>query len=194
MAGCCFDVVGDEVPDGSIRPNQVLALSLPFPVLQADRCERVLELLRRDLLTPFGLRTLSPRDANYIGHYNGAIVSRDRAYHNGTVFPWLMGPYISASLRLSGRSDEARAHAAALLQPCLDRLRGAGLGLINELFDGDAPHAPGGTIACAIATGELLRCYAEDILDRGPAGPTPSSLTTRILNIGGVAPRIEHSA
>jgi len=194
LAGCCFDVVGDQVPDASIRPNQVLAMSLAFPVLQPERWERVLELVRRDLLTPFGLRTLSPRDANYIGRYKGAVVARDRAYHNGTVFPWLLGPYVSAVLRLTGRGDDARKHASALLQPCLDRLRGEGLGLINELFDGDGPHSPGGTIACPMATGELLRCYAEDILDRAPAAPPNSSLTTRLLDIGGVAPRVEHPA
>jgi predicted glycogen debranching enzyme len=194
LAGCCFDVVGDQVPDASIRPNQVLAMSLPFPVLQPERWERVLELIRRDLLTPFGLRTLSPRDGNYIGRYNGAVVARDRAYHNGTVFPWLLGPYLSATLRLTGRGDESRAHASALLQQCTDRLRGEGLGLINELFDGDLPHAPGGTIACPMATGELLRCYAEDILDLAPGIPTNSSLTTRPVDINGVAPRVEHPA
>lgn len=194
MAGCCFDVVTDDAPDAAIRPNQVLAMSLPFPVLQAERWERVLEVVRRDLLTPFGLRTLSPRDPKYIGRYNGAIVARDRAYHNGTVFPWLLGPYISARLRVSGRSDESRAQAGMLLQHCLDRLRGEGLGLINELFDGDAPHTPGGTIACAVATGELLRCYAEDILDLTPA-TSPSSLpAVPLVDVDGVTPRVEHRA
>ena len=109
LAGCCFDVLGDQVPDASIRPNQVLAISLPFPVLQPERWDRVLELVRRDLLTPFGMRTLSLRDGNYIGRYNGAVVARDRAYHNGTAFPWLLGPYISATLKLSDRGDEAPA-------------------------------------------------------------------------------------
>jgi predicted glycogen debranching enzyme len=194
LAGCCFDVVGDQTSDASVRPNQVLAMSLPFPVLQPDRFERVLEALRRDLLTPYGLRTLSPREAGYVGHYSGGVVARDRAYHNGTVFTWLLGPYVSAILRVTGRGDEARQHARSLLQHCLDRFRGEGLGLINELFDGDSPHAPGGIIACPMATGELLRCYAEDIFELAPAVLSNSALTTRPLDINGVAPRVENPA
>jgi glycogen debranching enzyme len=118
-------------------------------------------------------------------------VARDRAYHNGTVFAWLIGPYISALLRVTGRGEEARQHARSLLQDCIDRLRGEGLGLINELFNGDFPHAPGGIIACPMATGELLRCYAEDILDRAPAPPAISSPAARLLDIGGIGPRVE---
>jgi len=186
MAGSCFDVVGETAPDASIRPNQLLAMSLSFPVLQPDRCPRVLETIRRDLLTPYGLRTLSPRDANYIGRYAGGIVARDRGYHNGTVFPWLLGPFISASLRVSGRSDEARARASALLEPCLNRLCVGGLGLINELFDGDAPHAPGGAIACAIATGELMRCYVEDILDKAPRPDIHSPTAASVSDVSSV--------
>jgi predicted glycogen debranching enzyme len=192
FAGCCFDVIGDQTPDASIRPNQVLAMSLPFPVLKPDRCERVLETLRRDLLTPYGLRTLSPRDVGYVGHYSGGVVARDRAYHNGTAFTWLLGPYVSAMLRVTGRGAESRQHARSLLQHCIDRLQGDGLGLINELFDGDFPHAPGGIIACPMATGELLRCYVEDILDRAPAPSPSSSPVTRSLDLGGVSPRFEH--
>jgi glycogen debranching enzyme len=189
MAGSCFDVVGEQTPDGSIRPNQLLAMSLAFPVLQADRWERVLESVRRDLLTPFGLRTLSPRDANYVGFYAGGIVARDRGYHNGTAFPWLLGPFITASMRLTGRSDAARANAAALLEPCLNRLCTTGLGLINELFDGDAPHSPGGAIACAIATGELLRCHVEDVLDKAPRAAIGSCIVSGLANVGEGVPK-----
>jgi len=182
-SGVCFDVVSDQAADRSLRPNQLLALSLPYPVLQADRHQQVLDTVRRELLTPYGLRTLSPRDPNYVGRYVGSPSARDRAYHNGSVFPWLLGPFISATLRLIGRGETASGNARGLLQPCLDRLCRDGLGQINELFDGDPPHAPGGTIACAIATGELLRSYAEDVLNLAPAAANAVPITPPPLGI-----------
>jgi len=162
---CCYDVVADHGPDPSVRPNQLLAMSLPFPVLDVARFAAALETVTRELLVPTGVRTLAPSDPAYRGRYGGDVVSRDRAYHNGSAYPWLLGPYVTAYLRVHGRGPQARREAAALLEPCLAYLRGDGLGKICELFDGDPPHRPGGALASARATGELLRCYVEDVLD-----------------------------
>src|SRR5215217_2097723 len=98
-AGCCYDVITDGGVDASIRPNQLLTISLPHAVLASDRHASVLEVVERDLLTPFGLRTLAPDDPSFQGRYVGDVVSRDRAYHQGSAYPWLLGPYISAMLR-----------------------------------------------------------------------------------------------
>lgn len=167
---CCLDVVGDTSVDAAVRPNQIFAISLPFSVLSVDRHQAVLEVVRRELLTPVGLRTLSPRDPNYHGSYGGPVVSRDRAYHQGTVFPWLLGPYITALVKMRGRSQVVRGEAYELLRNCFDYLKGNGLGQLCELFDGDPPHHPGGLRASARSVAEVLRCYVEDVLDLAPAG------------------------
>lgn len=167
-AGHCYDVVGDHGPDAALRPNQLLALSLPFPVLAPERHAAVLERVAADLLTPVGPRTLAPAEVGYQRHYRGDVVSRDRACHNGPVHPWLLGAYVTAHVRVSGRSQKVRDDARALLQPCLTHMRGPGLGHLAELFEADAPHRPGGAIASAPAVGELLRCYVEDVLDQSP--------------------------
>jgi len=162
-AGCLYDVVNGSVRDGSIRPNQVFALSLANPLISGAKARRAIEIIERELLTPFGLRSLSPRDPQYRGRYEGGPVSRDAAYHQGTVWPWLMGPFITAYVRVNGGSAEARNQAAAWLQPLEEHLREAGLGQVSEIFDGDPPHHPCGCIAQAWSVGELLRAYVEDI-------------------------------
>jgi len=121
------------------------------------------------------LRTLSPRDPNYQGRYGGQIVARDRAYHQGSVYPWLLGPFVSAFVRVYGRSQPTRNQAAAMLKGCLDIARGQQGGQIHELFDGDAPHHPGGLTASARSVAEILRAYAEDVLDLGPVDTTRTS-------------------
>ena len=165
---CCYDVIEDHGPDPSVRPNQLLAIGLPFPVLPVERHAAVLQKCRNDLLTPFGPRTLSPKDHSYQGRYGGNVVSRDRAHHQGSVHPWLLGAYVSATVRLIGRGEQSRALAMKLLASCLEFLRTGGAGQLCELFDGDAPHRPGGAIASATAVGELLRSYVEDVLDQAP--------------------------
>jgi glycogen debranching enzyme len=170
-AGCCHDVVSDRGPDPAVRPNQLLALSLPFPVLSIDRHSTALETVLQELTTPFGVRTLSPRDPGYVGRYAGNVVARDRAAHGGSAYPWLLGPLVTAYVRVHGRGDAARRQAADLLQPCIDHLRGDGLGQLPELVDGDAPHACGGATASALSVAEVLRAYYEDVLDRAPALP-----------------------
>ncbi|MEA2707847.1 MAG: hypothetical protein QOF78_448 [Phycisphaerales bacterium] len=185
---CCFDVVTEHFSDPAIRPNQLLAISLPFAVLNLDRHAAAIEVVRRELLTPFGPRTLSPREHSYCGRYGGDVVSRDRAYHQGCVHPWLLGQFITAHLRVSGRGEAARNEARKLLDACLSHMRGDGLGQLCELFDGDGPHRPGGAIASAPAVGELLRCYVEDILDRSPAKAQATAGTPAALNLAMTPP------
>jgi predicted glycogen debranching enzyme len=174
-AGCCFDVIPDDgTPDASIRPNQLLSCSLPFPVLALRRHERVIASVREELLTPHGVRTLSPRHPRYRGRYAGNVTARDAAYHNGSAFPWLLGPLVTAFTRLRGRGAATRSEALEMLRPCLDRLAGDGLGQVCELFDGDAPHRPGGATASAPAVAELLRCYAQDLREDAVIAPDAS--------------------
>ena len=174
-AGCCYDVIDDHGQDPSVRPNQALAISLPFAVLDQDRHAAVLEKVRNELLTPFGLRTLSPADPCYQGRYAGGIVSRDRAYHNGSAFPWLLGAYSTVMLKVCGRNQATLAGIKSLLRPCIDHLQGDGLGHLCELFDGDAPYTAGGAIASAASAGQILRAYAEDVLGLQPANPAMTS-------------------
>ncbi len=168
IAGCCHDVVRGNRADSSIRPNQLLALSLPFAVLDEARHATMLQTVMSHLLTPMGVRTLSPEDRNYQGRYAGDVVSRDRAYHQGSVFPWLLGPLVTALLRVQGRSEPVRMRAMAMLEKPLAWLQAEGMGQLCELFDGDPPHQPGGGIADCRAVGEFLRCYVEDILEQRP--------------------------
>ncbi len=155
--GCLFDVVDGDDRDASIRPNQVLALSLPYAIFDDPHKSRsILAVVQRELLTPFGLRTLSPGDSRYRGRYEGNQDSRDSAYHQGTVWPWLLGPYVRALLAVNGKSKATVAEARRLLEPFRSHLLQAGIGQISEIFDGDAPHAPRGCIAQAWSVAELL--------------------------------------
>ena len=154
--GCLFDVVNGTA-DGSIRPNQIFAVSLPHSMLAPDRARGILEVVERELLTPYGLRTLSPKDPNYRGHYGGDQRSRDSAYHQGTVWPWLMGPFLTAYMRVHGKTEAARQRMRQLLQPLQAHLLGSGLGQVSEVFDAEPPFQPGGCFAQAWSVGELLR-------------------------------------
>jgi len=165
-----FDVVGDAGKDDSLRPNQIIAASLDFTMLDKVKAELIVESVWKQLLTPFGLRTLSINDPRYIGLYRGDRHQRDMAYHNGTVWPWLLGPFTSAFLKL--RSYEAHWRSIAFenfLKPLFTvELYRAGLGSISEIFDGDLPHEPKGCIAQAWSVAEPLRVYVEDVLLRRP--------------------------
>ena len=165
-AGCCFDVIEPE--DDSIRPNQIFAMSLPFPLLQGDRAESVLRVCESKLLTPVGLRTLSPDDPRYRGHIEGDQWARDSAYHQGTVWPWLLGPWVTAVTRVRG--EAGREQARKLIDNMEAHLHEAGVGTISEVFDGDPPHAPRGCIAQAWSVAELLRVIAEDVDGRAKNG------------------------
>jgi len=161
---CLYDCVDGDHLDASIRPNQILAISLPHRLLTEERAKAVLEVVQRELLTPFGLRSLSTKHEEYIGHYGGDQYSRDLAYHQGTVWAWLLGPFITAYINVNGQSKEAKEFAEELLSRFLrNHLRDAGLGTISEIFDGDPPHHPRGCIAQAWSVAEILRAYVEDV-------------------------------
>jgi predicted glycogen debranching enzyme len=154
---CCFDVVNPN--DASIRPNQLFAIALPFALFDDWRAGEILKVCEEQLLTPVGLRTLAPNDPRYRGRLIGDPRSRDTAYHQGTVWPWLLGPYIDALLRYRG--DAGAAAARALIANMRTHLNEAGLGTISEVFDADAPHTPRGCIAQAWSVGEVLRVQAK---------------------------------
>ena len=159
--GCLYDVVNGAERDASIRPNQIFALSLPNSMVSSDRAESILRVLERELLTPRGLRTISPSDSRYIGRYSGDPRSRDGAYHQGTVWPWLMGAYMTASVKTFG--EAGREVAAEWLKNFSNHLNEACLGQVSEIFDGDAPHTPRGCVAQAWSVAELLRAAVEDV-------------------------------
>ncbi len=178
-AGCLYDVVNGGHPDASIRPNQIFAVSLPYSMLAAERARAVVEVVRRELLTPYGLRTLSPSDSHYVPHYGGDPHSRDSAYHQGTVWPWLLGPFITAYLTVADDRQSARQQAEAWLKPLQDHLSQAGLGHISEVFDAEPPYTPGGCFAQAWSVGELLRAALEDVYALAPGRTTTTLAAAR---------------
>ena len=162
-AGCLHDVINGTERDASIRPNQIFAVSLAHPLLDGDRARQVVKVVDRELRTPMGLRTLSAKDRHYRGRYEGDVTSRDGAYHQGTVWPWLLGPFITAYVKVNPNRPAARAQAAAWLDHFQQHLQEAGLGQICEIADGDPPHTPRGCIAQAWSVAELLRALREDV-------------------------------
>src|SRR5205814_5092761 len=161
--GCLYDVVNGGSPDPSIRPNQIFAVSLPHSMLSPERAKSVVEKVQEHLLTPYGLRSLAPSDPLYRGRYTGGPTERDGAYHQGTVWPWLMGPFVTAYIKVNGGSEAARGQAAEWLTPLRSHLAHGGLGHISEIFDGDAPQRPCGCVAQAWSVAEVLRAYVEDV-------------------------------
>ena len=155
--GCLYDVVSELSADGSIRPNQVLAVSLRHNLLDREKTRKVLETAKEHLLTPYGLRTLAPSDSRYRPHYAGDVWGRDSAYHQGTVWPWLAGPYFASLLRYCENTDFAVNEAQNWIDRFSGHLQEACLGQISEVFDGDEPHHAGGCIAQAWSVAELLR-------------------------------------
>ena len=154
---CLFDCVRGDEPDDSVRPNQILAVSLPHSPLSRAQQASVLQIVTDKLLTPYGLRTLSPDDREYCGRYGNSVEDRHRAYHQGTVWPWLIGPYVEAFLKVHADSAEAVQQAGEMLTSFDDHVRQAGLGFISEIFDGDPPHHPRGCIGQAWSVAEVLR-------------------------------------
>jgi predicted glycogen debranching enzyme len=158
-ARCLYDCIGPDGADDSVRPNQILAVSLPHSPLPAERQAAVVDVVREKLLTPLGLRTLAADDPRYRPRYAGGWDQRDGAYHQGTVWAWLMGPFIEAHLKVAGRDAGAVEQARRWLEPFDEHLRQAGLGFISEIFDGDPPHTPRGCIAQAWSVAEVLRAW-----------------------------------
>jgi predicted glycogen debranching enzyme len=164
--GCLYDVVDvDHRPgtvDASVRPNQILAVGgLPENLLDKQRARRVVDTIEAQLATPLGLRSLAPSDPRYKAHYEGGVWERDGAYHQGTVWPWLMGPFVEAWLRARGSTATARREARRrFLEPLRAHLTEAGIGHVSEIADADAPHTPRGCPFQAWSLGELLRIEA----------------------------------
>jgi predicted glycogen debranching enzyme len=156
--GYCYDVMdGPDGDDPALRPNQLLAVSLPYSPLLPEQQRAVVNICARHLLTSHGLRSLSPDDLAYIGRYGGDQRQRDAAYHQGTVWGWLIGPFVSAYLRVYGMGERAR----SFLQPLIYHLADHGVGSISEIFDGDPPFTPRGCIAQAWSVAEVLRAWQE---------------------------------
>lgn len=153
--GCLYDVIDHE--DASVRPNQIIAAGIADLLPRVMR-EGILEVVTRQLLTPYGLRTLSPCDPRYAGRYEGDVLRRDGAYHQGTVWPWLIGPYIDALLSLRGRSGPVLKQARELLRPLIT-LQANGINTLPEVFDGNSPQRPGGCISQAWSVAEVLRAW-----------------------------------
>ena len=159
-----FDTVdGPEGDDASIRPNQVYAISLCDELLSNAQAAHVLQTVKEHLLTPVGLRTLSSRDACYCPHYAGSPMERDRAYHQGTVWPFLLGPFITAWMKTYGTHATTRTEAHSFLDGLGAHVQEACVGQISEIFDGDVPHRPRGCPAQAWSIAEPLRALVEDL-------------------------------
>ncbi|HET7372970.1 MAG TPA: amylo-alpha-1,6-glucosidase [Gemmatimonadaceae bacterium] len=158
--GYLFDVVdGEEGKNSALcRPNQVMAISLDHPVLDESHWQSVLDVVEARLLTPVGLRSLAPDEPEYKKRYFGDLRARDAAYHQGTVWAWLIGPWIDAWLRVHPGD---RAGARRFLQGCVDALGEFGLGTIGEIFDAEPPYTPRGCIAQAWSVAEVLRCWVK---------------------------------
>ena len=181
-AGACFDVIdGPDGNDASLRPNQIFAVSLPESPLSAEQRAAVVDLCARRLVTRHGLRTLDPDDTRYCGHYGGSPAERDAAYHQGTAWAWLLGPFVLAHLRVY--RDAARAFT--FLEPMARHLMAAGAGTVSEIFDGDPPHAPRGAIAQAWSVGEILRAWRAC----QEAGLTGAKTPARAVGVPGSTPR-----
>jgi len=156
--GYLADYVNDrEMRNLQVRPNMVIATSLPYTMLTRDQMKSILDIVSRVLLTPRGLRTLSPSDEGYKGIYSGDQATRDQAYHQGTVWPWLMGPFCDGWLRVYGEGGVSRVRK--LIMGFEETLTEAGISTISEIYDGDPPHSPGGAISQAWSVGEILRIF-----------------------------------
>jgi glycogen debranching enzyme len=157
--GCCYDVI--DAPglgnDPSLRPNQIFAAALPVSPLTPAQQKAVVDTCSERLLTPYGLRSLAPGEPGYQGHYGGGPRERDAAYHQGTAWGWLLGPFALAHYRVY----RDRAAAMGFLGSIGAAIRAYGVGSLAEIYDGDAPFTPRGCIAQAWSVGEVLRAWTE---------------------------------
>ncbi len=158
---CLFDCIfNDGHKDPAIRPNQIFAVSLDHSPLSVQQQKAVVEKVQKHLLTPCGLRTLSPNDPNYIGRFEGDMFHRDQAYHQGTVWPWLMGPFIKAYLKVNNYSYQSKSRALEFIRPLTDHFDNSGcINNISEVFDGNPPHQPKGCFAQAWSVAQLIEAF-----------------------------------
>ena len=155
--GYLYDVVDAQTggDDPALRPNQIFSIALRHPVLDEERWRPVVDAVERELLTPYGLRSLARSHGDYKKSYDGDLRTRDAAYHQGTVWSWLIGPFIDAYLK---SHPDDRERARAMLRGLEAHLAEAGIGSVSEIFDAEAPYEPRGCIAQAWGVAELLRC------------------------------------
>ncbi len=159
--GILYDRLTDRGPDATVRPNMLIAASLPFTPLSRAHGLAILSAVEKHLLTPVGVRSLSPDHPDYKGRFEGDLLSKARAYHQGTVWTWLIGPYASALVKFRGLTRATQSTLTAQLQPFLPHLEEGCLGSVSELFDGEAPHLTRGGLSQAWSVGELLRVIKE---------------------------------
>jgi glycogen debranching enzyme len=173
---CCYDVIDSPGigNDAAMRPNQIFAVSLPVSPLTPEQQKSVVDLCAERLLTPYGLRSLAPGEPGYQGHYLGGPRERDAAYHQGTVWGWLLGPFVLAHFRVY----RDRAVAIGFFDAIGSAIRVYGLGTLAEIFDGDPPFTPRGCIAQAWTVGEVLRTFTE--LARAPKSIGKQPETTAV--------------
>jgi predicted glycogen debranching enzyme len=161
-AGCLYDVLTDGQNEASIRPNQLFSISLPFPLLDRERAQSVMAVVRDKLLTPVGLRTLAPDDPAYRPRFEGDMAARDSAYHQGTVWPWLIGPFIAGYLYAFGRDAQSLAYCDEILKNIEGQMEACCLGSISEVYDAEAPQRSAGcpaqlwSVAQAIVARSLI--------------------------------------
>ncbi len=160
---CLFDVVENGSRDASIRPNQIFAVSLHHSMLDGERAAKVVDKVEKELLTPVGLRSLSPADPRYCPIYIGSPLERDSAYHQGTVWAWLIGGFVDAYRKVNGHGPATEKRVDQMLAGFRSHLSEAGLGQISEIFDGDPPHASRGCFAQAWSVAEVLRVLSPDM-------------------------------
>ena len=168
--GYLADVVNEGGKDWSLRPNQIMAVSLDFCMLDKSKSKLIVDVVRKNLWSKYGCRTVDSLAPLYIGRYEGDWARRNRAYHNGTVWAWLTGPFVTSFLKVYGHSKEKRDYAYDnFLKPLfMEEVYRAGLGTISEIFDGDEPHLPRGCISQAWSVAEPLRAFVEDVLLKRP--------------------------
>jgi predicted glycogen debranching enzyme len=162
--GMLYDVIdGPEGHDQSVRPNQVYAMALCDDLVSQEQAEKILLAVQAQLLTPVGLRTLSPQDSRYRLRYEGGVAERDGSYHQGTVWPYLLGPFVTAWIKVFGKSARVKAQARSFLDGLETHLQEACIGQVSEIFDAEPPHHPRGCPAQAWSVAELLRVMIEDL-------------------------------
>jgi glycogen debranching enzyme len=173
-----YDCIRDDFKDAAIRPNQIYAVSLRHSPLRPDQQSTVVDCVKSHLLTPYGLRSLSPSSPEYRGLYVGDQFSRDGAYHQGTVWSHLMGPFVDAYLKVNHSTPEAGIQCRDFLKPLLDHLYEAGIGSISEIFDGDTPFKPRGCFAQAWSVAETIRAHLviRNCLEGQPASSSRTTL------------------
>lgn len=162
--GFLYDVIDNDFKDGTLRPNQLFAISLPFALIKGEQANSIIKVVKEKLLTPVGLKSLSPDDTRYIGVYGGDAMHRDAAYHQGTVWSYLLGAYIDALMKTGGPG--AKKEAIQVIENFKYHLSEGCIGSVSEIFDGDAPHHSRGCVAQAWGVAEILRVIIEYELDR----------------------------